>query len=341
MRQFALEITEFRALLISWYQRERRKLPWRETADPYAILVSELMLQQTQVATVLDYYRRWLAQFPTLAALAAADEQQVLRAWQGLGYYNRARNLHRCARQLVESGLGKLPESVADLVRLPGIGRYTAGAIVSFAFNKPAPILDANVTRVLARLINLQTSIETAAGRGILWALAENLVEDGEPRLLNSAIMELGALLCLPRNPRCVLCPVRSFCRAKDPDSLPRKRLRPATQKIQENYSWIRQDDSILLRQESGRRWQGLWTLPPAVEIPKKQAALFQMRHPITKYVICLNVFPGSVPDPLPENFRWQTTTSLSDLPMPTPHRRAVGAILGIQQSLHSRPLSP
>jgi A/G-specific adenine glycosylase len=290
------------------------------------------MLQQTQVATVLDYYDRWLSRFPTLATLAAAEEQQVLQAWQGLGYYNRARNLHRCARLLVESGAGRLPENVADLVRLPGIGRYTAGAIVSFAFNRPAPILDANVTRVLARLTNLQVSVESVAGRRSLWELAENLVKHGEPRLINSAIMELGALLCVPRNPRCILCPVRSFCRAVDPNSLPRKRLRPATQKIQENYWWVRRDKDILLRQASGSRWKGLWTLPPAAEIPKGQLVLFQMRHPITKYIVCLNVFSGTIPDPIHESLRWQTVATLCDLPMPSPHRRAVEAILEIER---------
>jgi A/G-specific adenine glycosylase len=332
MRQFALEITEFRALLVSWFKQEGRRLPWRETADPYQILVSELMLQQTQVATVLGYYHRWLARFPTLATLAAADEQEVLRAWQGLGYYNRARNLHRCARRLVESGDGKLPENVTDLVRLPGIGRYTAGAIVSFAFNKPAAILDANVTRVLARLINLQASVDSVAGKRILWEIAEDLVRDGDPRLVNSAVMELGALLCLPRNPRCFLCPVRTFCRAVDPDSLPRKRIRPATQQIQENYWWIRRNQRILLRQAAGRRWRGLWTLPPAAETPTDQLPLFQMRHPITKYLISLNVFSGSIPSPLPEGFRWQTLALLRDLPMPSPHRRAVEAILEIER---------
>jgi A/G-specific adenine glycosylase len=332
MRQFALEITEFRAQLVSWYKQEGRSLPWRETADPYQILVSELMLQQTQVATVLGYYHRWLARFPTLAALAAADEQEVLREWQGLGYYNRARNLHRCARRLIESGDGKLPENVADLARLPGIGRYTAGAIVSFAFNQPGPILDANVTRVLARLINLQASVDSVAAKRILWEIAEDLVSDGDPRLVNSAIMELGALLCLPRNPRCVLCPVRTFCRAVDPDSLPRKRFRPPTQKIQENYWWIRRNQSILLRQSADRRWRGLWTLPPAAEAPTNQLPLFQMRHPVTKYLICLNVFSGSIPLTFPESFRWQSLALLGDLPMPSPHRRAVEAVLEIER---------
>jgi A/G-specific adenine glycosylase len=330
MRQFPLEITEFRALLVAWYKNAGRRLPWRETADPYRILVSELMLQQTQVATVLGYYNRWLAKFPTLAKLAAADEQEALRAWQGLGYYNRARNLHRCARELMENGDGRLPENVADLVRLPGIGRYTAGAIVSFAFNKPAPVLDTNVTRVLARLINLRANVDSITGRKALGEISENLVKDGEARLVNSAIMELGALLCLPRNPRCVLCPVRSFCRAVNPDSLPRKRVRPATQKIQENYWWIRRDQEVLLRQANGRRWRGLWTLPPASaeEILGNRQPLLQMRYPITKYLVCLNVFFGPVPELVPDSCRWQTLAVLHDLPMPSPHRRAVETIL-------------
>jgi A/G-specific adenine glycosylase len=335
MRQFALEITEFRGRLVAWYKKEGRRLPWRETADPYRILVSELMLQQTQVATVLGYYNRWLAKFPTLAKLAAAEEQEVLRAWQGLGYYNRARNLHRCARELMENGNGKLPEHVADLVRLPGIGRYTAGAIVSFAFDKPAPILDTNVTRVLARLINLQANVDSVTGRQALWEISETLVKDGEARLVNSAIMELGALLCLSRNPRCVLCPVRTFCRAVNPDSLPRKRVRPATQKIQENYWWIRRDQEVLLRQANGRRWRGLWTLPPASadEIPGNRQPLLQMRYPITKYLVCLNVFFGPVPELLPDSFRWQNLAVLHDLPMPSPHRRAVDAILKTERA--------
>jgi A/G-specific adenine glycosylase len=333
MRQFALEITEFRTLLVAWYKNEGRRLPWRETADPYRILVSELMLQQTQVATVLGYYDRWLAKFPTLAELAAADEQEVLRAWQGLGYYNRARSLHHCARELIKNGDGKLPENVADLVRLPGIGRYTAGAIVSFAFNKPAPILDTNVTRVLARLINLRANIDTPAQRRALWEISEHLVKEGDARLVNSAIMELGALLCLPRNPRCVLCPVRTFCRATDPDSLPRKRVRPATQKIQENYWWIRRGQDVLLRQCSGRRWRGLWTLPSAAadEIPSNQSPLLQIRYPITKYLVCLNVFLGPFRESLPDSFRWQSLVALDDVPMPSPHRRAVEAILGTE----------
>jgi A/G-specific adenine glycosylase len=333
MRQLPREITEFRASLVAWYDREGRKLPWRETVDPYCILVSELMLQQTQVTTVLRYYRNWLRHFPTLEALATADDQEVLRAWQGLGYYNRARNLHRCARQLAAHGFSQLPDNVADLMRLPGIGRYTAGAIVSFAFNRSAPILDGNVTRVLARLINLQAAVDTAAGQRVLWDLAEHLVREGEPRLINSAIMELGALICLPRNPRCLQCPVRVFCRAVVPDLLPRKRPRPAARKIVENYLWIRQGESILLRQSSASRWKGLWTFPPATEPPEVKA-LIRMRHTITRYLVDLNIFPGKAPVELSSGLSWHAVSSLGDLPMPSPHRRAVEAILQLENGL-------
>jgi A/G-specific adenine glycosylase len=333
MRQLPREITEFRTLLTDWYLREGRKLPWRETTDPYRILVSELMLQQTQVSTVLRYYWSWLRQFPTLAALAAADEKEVLRAWQGLGYYNRARNLQRCARRLLAQGADQLPDNVADLMQLPGIGRYTAGAIVSFAFNCPAPILDGNVTRVLARLIDLQIPVDAAPGQRVLWDLAERLVREGEPRLINSAIMELGALVCLPRPPHCSRCPVRSFCRAVSPDSLPRKRLRPATLRIVENYLWIRQGEGILLRQSSANRWKGLWTLPPVTEPPTDRVALVRMRHTITRYLVCLNVYPGEPPVELTEGLAWHAVSSLADSPMPSPHRRAVEAILQLERS--------
>jgi A/G-specific adenine glycosylase len=336
MRQLPREITEFRALLLGWYLREGRKLPWRKTRDPYHILVSEFMLQQTQVVTVLRYYRDWLVKFPTLAALAAASEQEVLRAWQGLGYYHRARNLHRCAQQLLENGTGQLPDNVADLMRLPGIGRYTAGAVASFAFNHPAPILDGNVTRVLARLINLEIAVDTVPGQRVLWDLAEHLVREGESRQINSAIMELGALVCLARNPRCRECPVRIFCRATLPEALPRKRVRPAVREIVENYSWIRQGESVLLRQSSTSRWKGLWTLPPAIEPREGRTALVQLRHTITRYLVHLNVFPGEPPQEMTEDLSWHNVSSLADWPMPSPHRRAAEAILRVERSSSS-----
>jgi len=194
-----------RQQLARWFRQQGRDLPWRRTQDPYAILVSEFMLQQTQVATVIDYYTRWLARFPDFIALAAAGEADVLHVWQGLGYYARARNLHRAAQHVAGQYAGKLPDDLAVIAALPGVGRYTAGAVASFAFDRATPIIDANIARVLARVLNLSEPIDTKRGSEILWATAEALLPKRAHggRLHNSALMELGALICTPRNPNC------------------------------------------------------------------------------------------------------------------------------------------
>jgi len=329
MNQVELQSTRFRDALIAWYRLDGRKLPWRTTADPYRILVSEMMLQQTQVVTVLRYYDRWLQLFPTLESLAQADESDVLHAWQGLGYYSRARHLHQCARWAVEHYGGKLPSDVNALLRLPGIGRYTAGAIASFAFDLPAPILDANVTRVLARLINLETPIDREPGKSILWQLAEQLVRGGEPGLFNSALMELGALVCSPRAPACERCPVKIYCRASSPQNIPRKSIRAEVVQRQENYRWIRRDDQVLLRKCAGPRWKGMWTLPLADEIQNDEVPMFEMRHSVTRFVIHLKVFSGRAPAVLAPDNSYHRVRDLPDLPMPTPHRRSVDMLLG------------
>ena len=217
------EVT-LRAALLAWYRAERRDLPWRRTRDPYAIWVSETMLQQTRVEAVIPYYERFLARFPTVGALATADLDDVLSAWAGLGYYSRARNLKRAAEQVVADHAGCLPAAPDALRELPGIGRYTAGAIASIAFDRPAPIVDGNVARVLARLHGLREPIEQSAVRARLWAEAERLADGPAPGDLNQALMELGARICVPGTPRCDACPVSPFCdarRAGDAASLP------------------------------------------------------------------------------------------------------------------------
>jgi A/G-specific adenine glycosylase len=328
MNQVELQSTRFRAALIAWYRCHGRSLPWRATTDAYRILVSEMMLQQTQVVTVLPYYERWFELFPTLASLAQADETDVLHAWQGLGYYSRARHLHQCARWVVEHGGGELPRDVKALSELPGIGRYTAGAVASFAFNLPAPILDANVSRVLARLLNLETPIDREPGKSTLWELAERLVAGPEPGVFNSAIMELGALVCTPRVPRCDRCPVRPHCRASNPESIPRKSIRAEVVRRQENYLWIRHGDQVLLRQCAGPRWKGMWTLPLADEVESDEIPVFEMHHLVTRFVIHLKVFPGRAPAVLAPDNSYHRIRDLPDLPMPTPHRRSLDAIL-------------
>ena len=288
-----------------------------------------MMLQQTQVVTVLRYYDRWFELFPTLESLARADETQVLHAWQGLGYYSRARHLHQCARWVVEHLGSELPRDANALLELPGIGRYTAGAVASFAFNLPAPILDANVSRVLARLLNLEIPIDREPAKSTLWKLAEWLVAGPEPGLFNSAIMELGALVCTPRLPACDRCPVRLDCRASSPESIPRKSLRAETVQRYENYRWVHHGDQVLLRKCAGPRWKGLWTLPLADDLGMNEIPLFQLRHAVTRFVIHLQVFAGSAPAELASDNSYHRIVDLPALPMPTPHRRSVDALLG------------
>lgn len=207
-------MTPFSRDLLNWFDQHAAALPWRNTRDPYHIWLSEIMLQQTQVATVVDYYTRFLARFPTVAALAAAPLDDVLKAWEGLGYYSRARNLHRAARVIMDAHGGQLPSAASDLQKLPGIGRYTAHAIASIAFGAAVAVLDGNVTRVLTRLYDIADDVAEAATRRRLWALAEALLPADRPGDHNQAMMELGRVVCTPRRPRCAACPVRAHCAA-------------------------------------------------------------------------------------------------------------------------------
>ena len=206
----SFDILALRSGLLEWYGIQGRDLPWRRSRDPYAIWVSEIMLQQTQVKTVIPYYDRWLAQFPTLQTLASADQQQVLKLWQGLGYYARARNLHRAAQDIVSQHHGIFPTDLPTAVSLPGIGRTTAGGILSAAFDQPTPILDGNVKRVLARLVAL--SVPTSKAIAQLWQLSIALLDPAHPRDFNQAWMDLGATVCLPRSPLCDRCPWQPHC---------------------------------------------------------------------------------------------------------------------------------
>src|SRR5579859_1044270 len=213
----------FHRNLLRWYRRHHRKLPWRATPDPYRIWVSEIMLQQTRVETVRPYYARWLRAFPTVQALARAEEDRVLKLWEGLGYYSRARNLHRAAKLVVgrarppgapkpgtkRTARPAVPTTAAKLLELPGIGRYTAGAIASIAFNERVPLVDGNVARVFARIFAIRANIKSPRTLQSLWDLAGNLLPDTNPGDFNQALMELGALVCTPTNPRCDTCPMR------------------------------------------------------------------------------------------------------------------------------------
>ncbi|PWT85440.1 MAG: A/G-specific adenine glycosylase [Acidobacteria bacterium] len=326
MKHSFAESTEFRLALLSWYEKHARRLPWRESTDPYEILVSELMLQQTQVTTVLEYYRRWLERFPTIGDLAEADESFVLCEWQGLGYYQRARNLHLCAKIIATRLSGRFPSTVPELIQLPGVGKYTAGAIVNFAFDRPAPIVDTNIGRVLSRLANMRCPIDNSKGQKLIWDLAQRFATENSPRRSNGALMELGATVCTPRKPSCGICPVKAFCNAKDPASLPRKKKRSAIEERNEDYFFAVREGHVLLERCTGRRWQGLWALPILIKkcVETTEQPIVCIRHPITRFRIRLSVFDRNPPAQLEAKQQWISLEAIEDLPMPTPHRRAL-----------------
>ncbi len=215
------------AALLAWWDTGHADLPWRRAHDAYGVWVAEIMLQQTQIATVIPYYERWMARFPTVEALAAAPLDDVLKMWEGLGYYSRARHLHAAAQIVAREHDGRLPATVGELMKLPGIGRYTAGAIASIAYDVPAPIVDGNVVRVLSRLYDIEADATQPATRNRLWHLAETLVPAERPGEFNQALMELGQAICLPQNPRCLICPVHAYCLARQRGTQLERPVRP------------------------------------------------------------------------------------------------------------------
>jgi A/G-specific adenine glycosylase len=317
----------FRRSLLRWYRHYGRDLPWRRRTDPYAVLVSEFMLQQTQVATVIPYYNKWLRRFPDLVALAHASENDVLHAWQGLGYYARARNLHAAAKTIASKHSGKFPQLADELKSLPGVGHYTANAIVTFAFGQSVPIVEANIARLLTRITNYQQPIDSGRGREAIWQIASTLVPARGARAFNSALMDLGALVCRPR-PKCQVCPVRRLCRASKPETLPRKRPRPQLKKLIEPHLWIRNRGRILLQQSNGR-WRGMWILPPLKTMPVTNRAIHRSVFPFTHHQITLEIFAQSPRkiDKLKQH--WIDIDSINSIPIPSPHHRAITDLLG------------
>ena len=264
-------LSVFRKRLLDWYTRERRDLPWRVTLnaergalpDPYDVFVSEAMLQQTQVATVIPYFRRFIERLPNFQALAEANEQEVLRLWQGLGYYSRARNLQKAAKMVVGRFGGTLPSTVEELMELPGVGRYTAGAIASLAYDRRAPILDGNVVRVLCRLDKVQEDPREVEVRDALWGRAEEVLPKKRVGDFNSALMELGATICTPRNPRCLFCPVRKHCAAFAAGA--QERIPPAkkamVRPVERRWTFCIQDGArwLIEQRPADGRWAGMW----------------------------------------------------------------------------------
>ena len=322
---------EFAANLVAWFREGGKDYPWRRTRDPYAVLVSELMLQQTQIATVLarGYFENWMAKFPTPSALAAAPEEKILKAWEGLGYYRRARNLQKAAVAIVEQYGGEFPRDIEDILALPGVGKYTAGAVASFAFGDPAPIVDGNVARVLARLFDFHEEIDSTAGGRQLWDWAGQLVPAASPREYNSGLMELGQTLCTVADPTCAGCPVAGFCSTDTPGDLPKRRPRAKTTRVDEHVRLVWHDNQILLEQESGKRREGLWKLP---ELPEARIGVcelvHEMKYSITRYRVTLRVYADRQGrTPLADGQAWFSQAELAELAMPSPYRKALVAI--------------
>lgn len=257
--------------LLNWYKLNARPLPWRRTKDPYKIWVSEIMLQQTQVDTVIPYYERWMETFPTLEKLASSPVERVLKLWEGLGYYSRAQNLHKAAKRVREHHDGRVPDSFEEISELSGIGRYTAGAILSIAFQKPYPVVDGNVQRVLSRLFAIEKDISSTETQQELWETAQELLHTEKPGDFNQALMELGALICTPKSPECLLCPVVHFCQARKKgiqESLPIKIAKVKVQSLEKAVALIEDAKGRFLIQQRPSKGllAGLWEFPEVVK---------------------------------------------------------------------------
>lgn len=282
------------------------------------------MLQQTQVATVVPYYNEWLRRFPNVAVLASASEDEVLHAWQGLGYYSRARNLRAAAVAIVEKHRGRFPASADSIRELAGVGRYTANAVATFAFDQSVPIVETNIARVLSRVFDLQTPIDSSAGREQLWSHATRLLPRRSAGEHNAALMELGALVCGAR-PKCGQCPLKRFCKTTDPLSLPRKKPRRQLQLLTENHSFVLRRGRILLEQ-SADRWRGMWILPRLEGAPPGARSLHRSEFPFTHHRITLDVYRGSGGRQSSLR-RWFSRHDLAAIAVPSPHRRALTAL--------------
>lgn len=338
------KIKPFQKALISWFKKEGKSYPWRETEDPWAILVSEIMLQQTQISTVLGtkktdgkkpaaqggHYSRFMALYPTARDMAESTEQEILKAWEGLGYYRRARNLHAAARAITGDHHGVFPRKYDEIRALPGIGQYTAGAVASFAYNESQPIVDANVARVFSRLFNFQERIDNGAGNKQLWQWATQLLPAKNARSYNSALMELGQTYCSNKSPSCMECPVSQFCLCSSPEVLPIKKTAAKITRTNE-FAIFAQDSHgriLLQQQQEGKRREGMWSIPRRkLDDTLDLALCLKTTYSITRYHVTLRVYTDHTAD-ADKNEEWHTVEALEELPMPSPDRRALESIL-------------
>jgi A/G-specific adenine glycosylase len=348
----------FRRRLVAWYGKHARQLPWRESRDAYRIWLSEIMLQQTTVAMARPYFERFIAEFSTLHELAAADEQQILHLWEGLGYYRRARALHAAAKLVVAEHGGEFPRDVPSLMRLPGVGRYTAGAVASFAYDTPAPILEVNTVRVLARLTGYRGETASTAGQKFLWQTAAQLVPAKGAGRFNYALMELGATVCKPARPLCNECPATAHCAAFHlglQDEIPRLAAKPKVTAVREAAVVVRRNGHVLLRQRGrGERWENMWDFPRfelASEGPlfvrdeliakvREQTGvaiepgglLKTIKHGVTRFRITLDCYEarptgGRIRTTAEKPVRWTPLAELARLPLSVSGRQIARSI--------------
>jgi len=336
--------------LLQWFKKQGRDLPWRRTRNPFRIWISEIMLQQTQVDTVIPYYHRFLKAFPTVEVLAKADLSRVLKIWEGLGYYSRARHLHQAAKRIISQCNGRIPDRLNDLLSLPGVGRTTAGAILSIAYNKEAPILDGNVKRVLSRIYAVSTPPRDLKTENLLWTLSKSLIPKGHAGSFNEALMDLGATVCKPKKPSCSLCPLRNLCRAKatgNPERYPTKPKKRKIPHVNGVSAVIVRDGKVLLHQRPPRGFSGgLWEFPnwrvqgernlshrlvkwvkderDLRVIVKGRIGSFEQTY--SHFKLTLHVYHCQALDPEGSG-RWVGIRNLSRFPMSRIHRRICHAL--------------
>ena len=320
----------FAATLLQWFKKNGRSLPWRETNDPYAIWLSEVILQQTRIAQGMSYWERFMAQWPTVNDLAAATENEVLKAWQGLGYYSRARNLHTAAQQVVK--LGGFPQTFKELKTLKGVGDYTAAAIASIAFGEPVAVVDGNVYRVLSRYFGIDTPIDSTEGKKEFQALAQSLLPINEPADYNEAIMDFGATQCTPNSPHCSACPLCETCiafREQRINELPVKSKKVKQRERHFTYLYIEYEGKIAIHQRgAGDIWQGLWEFPQAEQLTssedsawENEAQLLQkgVKHILTHQILLADIYlwlPTRRPQ-LHSEFIWIEKQDLENYALP------------------------
>ncbi len=326
----------FHQKLLQWYDRNRRDLPWRKTKNPYHTFVSEMMLQQTQVKTVIPFFERFIRELPNWNALATTSEERVLKLWEGLGYYRRAKNLRAAAKRVVLEFDGRLPQQMNDILGLPGVGPYSAGAILSIAFQKPLPVVDGNVIRVFSRLFLLKGNLKSGLGSKKVWELAKVMVPAKRPGDYNQALMELGATLCHPEEPLCLLCPVRSLCEAARhgiQNQLPQPEKTRKTVEIQMAVILVLKGNKWLTRKrdESERWMQGMWEFPSSEgknfedalrklekqwKVKARRKVLKEVRHQITHHKIKLRLYQAQTAGaPTAKRAIWVSYRQLVGLP--------------------------